>query len=270
MIQRQLLRLAFGAAVGLIGSSFMASYSVETTRHRLRLPRLRRPLRLVQLSDLHFGPFFQVETVESWVRASLRERPDVVVITGDFVDSTVERRALLRFLGALGQLRADLGVWAVLGNHDITAFGAETPQFVRDLAASGIRVLDNAGVSLRDDLYLAGVDDLWCGQPDIAAALADAPDAAAWLLLSHNPDLLPRVPERVDLTLSGHTHGGQVSLHRLGIPWQGASFGDRLAQGFIYGPARGYVSRGLGATAVPLRLLCPPELAVFDLEPEGG
>jgi uncharacterized protein len=269
VIQRQLLRLAFGAALGLVGLGVAASYNVEITRHRLRLPRFRSPLKVVHLTDLHFGPFFKVESIESWVRATMQERPDVIVITGDFVDILMPAAQLRRFIAALGGLQAPLGVFAVLGNHDHTAFGDQIGGFVADLAAVGIEVLHNQGVLLRPDFYLAGVDDLLCGRPDVAAALAGAPSDAACLLLSHNPDLLVEVPISTELTLSGHTHGGQVSLGpwsgSLGIPWTGSSFGERLAQGFVYGPARGYVSRGLGATTLPLRISCPPELAVFEL-----
>jgi predicted MPP superfamily phosphohydrolase len=87
------------------------------------------------------------------------------------------------------------------------------------------------------------------------------------VLLSHNPDLLPRVPERVGLTLSGHTHGGQVVLPLLGAPHSGSSFRGRFLSGVVRGPALGYVSRGLGATTLPLRVWCPPELAILELTP---
>ncbi len=122
---------------------------------------------------------------------------------------------------------------------------------------------------MRDDLYVAGLDDFRNGRPDLEATLGGRPDAGATVLLSHNPDVLPEVPIEIPLTLSGHTHGGQVVLPGVGALQTSSRYGDRFLAGWVEGPARGYVSRGLGVTSVPVRINCPAELTVLDLTPSG-
>lgn len=255
---------AVTAAAG--GWGFAAIYGFEVTHHRVPLPGLRSPLRVVQLSDLHYGPYLHEASVARWVDAALAESPDLLVLTGDYVDSR-NRRPLAPLLAELVRLRAPLGVHAVWGNHD--HFNrARTRELAAAFAAAGITVLNNSSVPVRDDLLLAGIDDFKIGRPDLAAALAAADGTRPTLLLSHNPDLLPELPAgSVALALAGHTHGGQVRLPLLGAPVTSSSYGQRLAQGWVDVPVRAYVCRGLGVTGIPMRVLCPPELAVFDLVP---
>lgn len=249
-------------------------------RHPVEMPGLTQPLRVAQLTDLHYGLYIEAEQVRNWVDLTLAERPDLIVITGDFLDADVLGGAA-PLLEELSRLDAPLGVYGVWGNHDYGSFGQyarrfHSPQradwkdrrehFAQALAHSGVTILNNAGVQLRPDLYLAGVDDWMRGEPDLEAALAHRAGGAT-LLMSHNPDQLPLVPESVGLTLSGHTHGGQVRLPLIGAVTTASQYGQRFAQGWVRGPARGFVSRGLGMTAVPARLNCPAEIAVFDLLP---
>ena len=262
---------------GLGATSLNGAYSFQVVRYAYPLPGLRAPLRTVQLSDLHYGPFMRSASVQHWVSTALALRPDLFLITGDFVD-----RHLLDspqpLWQVLRQLRAPLGVWGVWGNHDHDYCQREarktgqTPvqaqgSFTDSLQQVGIRLLRNAGAALREDLYLAGVDDLRRGQPQLPLALTNAPAQGAVLLLSHNPDLLPTVPPRVGLTLCGHTHGGQVRLPLIGAPIPASRFGQRFVQGFVSGPAPGFVSRGLGTSGPPVRFRCPAELVVFDFVP---
>nr|WP_246580452.1 metallophosphoesterase [Deinococcus aestuarii] len=241
---------------------------------------LRKPLRVVQLSDLHYGAYIGRGSVRAWVDAALALRPDVVLVTGDFVDKRGVA-PLEPLFGELARLRAPLGVWGVWGNHDHAHFrrtahrggrspGAARDAFGADLRRSDVRLLCNEGTTLRDDLFLAGVDDLRWGRVDLGAALARAPAGGAVLLMSHTPDLLPEVPGRVGLTLCGHTHGGQVCLPLIGPLVTSSRFGRRFASGFVRGPAPGFVSRGLGVTTLPFRLNCGPEVVVFDFVPGGG
>jgi uncharacterized protein len=169
----------------------------------------------------------------------------------------------------LSRLKASRGVFGVLGNHDLYAVRLAHLELTEPLERAGIRILTNTGIQVRDDMFVAGVDDLWNGKPDLEKALKDAPKTGAILLMSHHPDLLETVPARVSLTLSGHTHGGQIVLPWVGALHTGSKYGQRFVQGFVTGAlgARGFVSRGLGTTALPLRYNCPAELAVFDLMP---
>lgn len=270
MSRRQFLALALAAAVG--GGAFAgvhATYRFEVVVQRPRLAHLRYPLRLALLSDLHYGPFIGLGSLSAWVTASNRVEPDAVLLGGDLVDRAAPS-ALEPLFEQLARLRAPLGVFAVLGNHDHMRFRRGTGvtnalQLVEALQQAGVHVLHNEGLALRDDLYLAGIDDFREGQPDLRAALAGRPRSSACVLLSHNPDVLPGVPTDVELTLCGHTHGGQVRLPFIGPLVTSSWHGRRFEMGWVEGPARGYVTRGLGVTALPLRIACPAELTVLDL-----
>lgn len=279
MKRREVLKWMLGGlsvTLGASGASYAAGQGFGVTRHRLALRGLERSLRVVQLSDLHFGAFHHIDAVKRWAQAAMTERPDLIVLTGDVLDAWVSEDDFQALTNALAHLRAPLGVWAIPGNHDFVRFydrvldrvllGSDALRY--RLSWAGIRLLVNEGVRLRPDLYLAGVDDLWMGQPDLGSALQHAPRDRATLLLSHNPDLLPDVPDWVGLTLCGHTHGGQIRIPGVSFtPFNVSKYGERFQMGFARAPALGYISRGLGTTNMPFRAFCPAELAVFDLEP---
>jgi uncharacterized protein len=239
------------------------------TEHRLELDGLEKSLRVVQLTDLHFGPAQRLPSVRAWVNATLEQKPDLILITGDFLEYRKSLSGVPVLCAELSRLKAPIGVFGVLGNHDLYAVRLAHVELTEPLERAGIRILTNTGIQVRDDLFVAGVDDLWNGTPDLEKVLKDAPNAGAILLMSHHPDLLETVPARVSLTLCGHTHGGQIVLPLLGALHTGSKYGQRFVQGFVTGAlgARGFVSRGLGTTALPVRYNCPAELVVFDLLP---
>lgn len=257
--------------------AFNQTFAHQVLRYRSKLPNLQKPLRVLQLSDLHFGPWIHRRHVEGWVQSANALDPHVVLITGDLIDN--ESRSPLSqkvkqelsepigyLLQALSQLQAPLGVYACWGNHDY-ARRRELRQLGRQLQAAGVQVLVNQGVLLRPDVYLAGVDDYWWGQPDIQKALKPQPAGTASLLMCHNPDYLSQVPASVGLTLCGHTHGGQLRLPIVGAPWTPSQFGERFLCGWYQEPVRAYVSKGLGVSGLPLRLGAPAEMALFELVP---
>lgn len=266
-----LTRAAVVAAAAAVGSStaqVSGTYSFDVVIERAALAGLRSPLRVAWLTDLHHGEFVRTASVRAWVDAALREAPDLVLLGGDLVDQTPGSDADTELFAQLARLRAPLGVLAVAGNHDHGRFGGIGP-YVALLQGAGIDVLVNRGVSVRPDLYVAGLDDYRNGRPDLGATLHDRPADGATLLVSHNPDVLPEVPTDVGLTLSGHTHGGQVVLPGVGALYTSSRYGDRFLAGWVEGPARGYVSRGLGVTSMPVRINCPAELTILDFEPAG-
>lgn len=256
------------AAVGSTRAQASGTYAFDVVRERTSLAGLRAPVRVAWLTDLHHGEFVRTASVRAWVDAVLHQAPDVVLLGGDLVDQTPGPDAVAELAAELARLRAPLGVLSIAGNHDHARFGGIGP-LAALLRGAGIEVLANRGVALRDDLHVAGLDDLRNGRPDLRAALRGHPAAGATLLLSHNPDVLPDVPIDVGLTLSGHTHGGQVVLPGVGALVTSSRYGDRFLAGWVEGPARGYVSRGLGVTSLPVRINCPAELTVLDLEPAG-
>lgn len=283
--RRAVLRslLGGGGALALGGGAGVAQgYRFGVTRHARALPGLRSPLRAAFLTDLHHGLFIGDGSVAAWVDAANDLRADVVLLGGDLLDARLDEMppGLLR---QLARLRAPLGTFSVWGNHDYGSFGryasrhygpvradwaARRERFAGQLAGAGVTVLRDEGRPLRDDLWVGGTDDLWFGQPDVTAALAGA-GVRATLLVTHNPDLLPALPRPVGLVLCGHTHGGQVRLPVVGALQVPSAFGQRYAMGWVTGahdtPA--YVSRGLGLSGLPVRNLCEPEIALFQLSP---
>ena len=275
MNRRRFLKTLGVGTLGAVGlASFVSAqdaHSFRTSRLELGLTGLKSPLKMVQLTDLHFGRFVFADWVRHWVDTANREGADVIVITGDIVDRPIPGDELDTIAAELGRLEARLGVFAVLGNHDYwyRTQDVSVHGLVKRLERVGIRVLVNESTMVRTDLFLAGLDDLWNGSPDLARTLRRMPADAASVLLSHNPDILARVPSHVGLTLSGHTHGGQVRVPGLRTLFSVSNYGERFQRGWVTGfqGARGYVSRGLGVGGLPFRTFCPAELVVLDLRP---
>ena len=260
--------VAVTAAAGSAGAQVTGTYHFDVVRERAVLAGLRAPLRVAWLTDLHHGQHVRTRSVRAWIDAALDEAADLVLLGGDLVDHTPGADPDHDLFAQLARLRAPLGVLAVPGNHDHSRYRGIAP-FASLLRDAGVEVLVNRAVSIRDDLHVAGLDDLRNGRPDLDATLRARPAAAATVLVSHNPDVLPNVPLDVGLTLSGHTHGGQVVLPGVGALYTSSRYGDRFLAGWVEGPARGYVSRGLGVTSFPVRINCPAELTILDLVPAG-
>lgn len=270
--RREFLKTAGLAGIGALAVGVAAvntTHGFEVNRHERRVRGLRSPVSLALLSDFHLGPFLGAADLERWVSASNDLDPDLVVIAGDIVDRRYGGD--LTELTELTRLRSRLGVYVVLGNHDRTRYRRLAP-LTTALAEADAKLLLNSGAWLRDDLYLAGIDDLRVGEADVPAALAGAApisEAArgATLLVSHNPDVIPELPSDVDLVMSGHTHGGQVVLPLVGPLVTSSRFGSRFAQGWVDAPMPAFVSRGLGVSNLPVRVNCPAEIALLELKP---
>jgi uncharacterized protein len=236
-----------------------------------RWPPALDGLRVALVSDLHTGaPHVDAERVESLVAAVNAQRPDLVLLLGDYIDPEVRfgsRVAPATVAERLAALRAPLGVVAVLGNHDWRNDG---PGMRAALRAAGIPVLENDAVRA-GDVWVAGVDDNRYRAPDVERALRDVPDGAPAILLSHDPDLFPRVPARVALTVSGHLHGGQIGVPLVRRPFMPSRFGERYARGHVVEGGRHlYVTAGFGTTGWPVRLLAPPEVVILRLTAAGA
>jgi predicted MPP superfamily phosphohydrolase len=228
--------------------------------------------RLALLSDLHVGFFFsEAEFAELAGRVSSWS-PDLICLVGDLVD---QEHYELQWLGAgLAALRAcDGAVVAVPGNHDYAA-EPDLVVFRRVIEQAGVIPLWNRGMRLKrgsDSLWVAGVDDLSAGEPDLQAALTGLRDDEPALLLTHHPDLFCEAAYAgVDLTLAGHTHGGQVT-------WFGQALlpGTHHTQfGYWHGQhhadgAQLLVGRGVGVSTLPLRIAAAPEVLLVELRTRG-
>lgn len=254
---------------------------MEVSHVKKHIP-LQRPLRLLQLSDLHVSWFIDREQLEAWVRQANSYQADMVIITGDFLDAWFRRDR--QTLEPLATLHAPQGIWAVLGNHD-RIHQADTVAFQNYLASLGIQLLVDDWQQARADLIIAGAQDytdhISQGEPALASwleqcshSLQHADDAAnythAKILMLHNPDFLPVVAQsrcHFDIILCGHTHGGQIRLPRLGPVYTSSRFGTRFVSGW-QAEFRAYISRGLGVTSLPIRWNCPAEMVVWELEPD--
>jgi uncharacterized protein len=273
---RRTFQLGIGAAtlgLGTVAYGFWESSQIRLRRATIAVPHLPRAFggkTIAVLSDFHHGPFVGIGFIREAVKLASSLAPDAFALVGDFAHRGSDTQEQLPpCLEALSELRAPLGVFAVPGNHDLDMAGAiyrdaiqETP--LTELTNRSIR-LTVAG----QHLWIAGVDDLLCGEPDLCAALRGIPEGSAVVLLSHNPDFAEECPdERVGLMLSGHTHGGQVYIPGTGPSWLPSRYGEKYRAGLVQGPAsQVFVSRGLGETGIPLRLNCPPEINLLTLAP---
>lgn len=272
------LRFVFRASTdaALIAALLAAAIGTALSLHQR--PRIRRRdveieglpeafdgYRIVQISDLHCGPFASGRRVARWVEAANRLEPDLLAVTGDLIASG---SAFIDVVArALGGLRARDGTFAAMGNHDYFGDGEA---MVSALEGAGLTVLRNRGVELRRQasaIYLAGVDDTWTRRHDLARALEARPAGMPAVLLAHDPVLFPEAAERgVDLVLSGHTHGGQVAVPLLARKLNLARLITRFTNGvYTSGSSTLYVNRGLGTTGPPVRLAVAPEIAVLTL-----
>ena len=227
---------------------------------------------LAHASDLHLGGLVRSEDGRTIVDRIMDLGADTIVLTGDLVDFTSAPSDgtghVIR--DVFSRLCAPKGVYAVLGNHDYYAGPEDVASAV---AASGVTLLRNEGLLLEHSgskLWLAGVNSVQLGQHDLDAALWDAPPGIPVILLAHEPDYADVVAkdERVTLQLSGHSHGGQICIPRLG-PVRKTHMGRK----YIYGLHRVgkmwlYINPGTGMAILPVRLNCPPEITLLRLENE--
>lgn len=269
MSRRDFLKTAGLAGLGAVGvgvSAVRTTHDFEVNRHPRNIRGLAAPLSLSLLTDFHLGPYIDAVDLARWVDASNDLDPDLVCITGDLVDQSF-RGDLGELTFELSRLSSRLGVFVVLGNHDRTRYRDLRP-FTAALSEANAHLLLNSGSWVRDDLYLAGIDDLRVGRADVRRSLAPAGTAAgARVLLSHNPDVIPDLPAEIDLVLSGHTHGGQINLPGIGPLVTSSAYGARFAQGWVEAHVPAFVSRGLGVSTVPLRVMCPAEVVLLELAP---
>lgn len=226
------------------------------------LPAAFDGLRVCQLTDIHVGGSINPHKLDRIVRQANGLGADFFVLTGDYIEGHQGQWAdpCMRVLAGLNAPK-----YAVLGNHDYWG-GKHLAEEACD--RHGIRLLANEHALIeRGDakLAVAGVVDLWCDRPDLRRALAGVGDDVPRLLLCHNPDFAEEMPrERVDLMMSGHTHGGQVRV--FGKHFGPSTYGDKYLAGLVdAGDTKVYVSRGIGTSVVPIRIGAPPELTLFEL-----
>lgn len=270
--RRVLLARILAGAAGVIGlvesgvgmASVLGRVGVKNVRVPIgKLPKALSGYTIVQLTDVHVGPTIGREFIEQIVATTNALAPDVVAITGDLVDGSVE--SLGHLIEPLRELRAKDGVYFVTGNHE---YYSGVDAWLAHLRTLGIRVLRNERLALREGLDLAGVDDTSAhsfghghGQ-DVGRACMGRDESRALVLMAHQPKaVIEACKHAVDLQLSGHTHGGQI------WPW---GYAVRLDQPHVAGlhdheGTAIYVSRGTGYWGPPLRVGAPAEITRIEL-----
>jgi len=227
-----------------------------------RLPPKLDGFKIVHLSDTHHSPFTTLDHIKRVVKVANRLKPDVFLLTGDYVSHDIEY--IEPVASVLGKLRARSGTFACLGNHDHwTDAGLVTDLF----RGAGITMLVNEGLRFEANgaaFWLAGVDDHMAGKTDVRAALRGSFPDEMKLLLAHNPVIFREaVRLGVDLTLSGHTHGGQIKLRE---EEKRILRNRRLKAGLHQRKgSQIYITRGIGTVVVPMRYQCPPEISLLEL-----
>jgi predicted MPP superfamily phosphohydrolase len=261
------------------GNYYMRDYEpsqVEVSEVRLTLPRLPRSfsgMRVVQISDLHYGGWMTTEHLTEVLQMVMDQSPDLVTITGDFVEGDERLHQVIvekldEMTGALKTLSERVLTLGTLGNHD---YRFDRTAVVDVLNKAGINSLNNSIHTLvrgNDQLHFAGVDDVLKRHARMDLLLPQIPEEGCAILLAHEPDFadVSARTGRFDLQLSGHSHGGQVVLPFIGppiLPYLGHKYPAGLYQ--VVGMHQ-YTNRGVGMTAPYVRFNCRPEITVFTLE----
>ncbi len=232
------------------------------------------PMKVALLGDLHAGaPYMNEGKLRRIVELTNAAQPDLILLPGDFVIQDVVGGRFIppeTTAEILGKLRAPLGVFAVLGNHD---WWLDGPRVTVALEGAGIRVLDNRVHPLLfhgRPLQLMGVGDSFTGHDRLETALRSAAEGPPLIAFTHHPDLFTEIPARVTVTLAAHTHGGQVNLPLLGRLIVPSRYGSRFAIGHIVEDGRHlFVTPGLGTSIIPVRFRVPPEISVVTLSPDA-
>jgi predicted MPP superfamily phosphohydrolase len=279
MTRRSFLK-AFVAAVATyaIGGTGLYYYSDKFEMHRPVVDHVEIPIadladdlvgfRIVAMGDLHIDPTWDFELIEKAFALANQANPDLMLLLGDYISWDIT--AFNPMKDQLAGLNAKYGVYACLGNHEVWLSATVSRE---KLESMGITVLLNAGTTIQvgdATLYVAGLDSCWnaYGSPDLDKALADVQSDDVVVVMVHEPDYADITAQdgRVDLQLSGHSHGGQVVLPLLG-PIYSAPYSRKYPIGlYQVGDMWQYTTRGIGvSTGAPLRVNCPPEVTEIEL-----
>jgi uncharacterized protein len=236
--------------------------------HLPRLPEVFSGIRLVQISDFHIGTWLTAGHLNQVIDQVNRLKPDLVVITGDFVTYRAERFTDI-LTSAFSRLTPGIASLGIRGNHD---HWTDPGLISRMLKQAGIIELDNAVYTLERNgarLHIAGIDDYMNGNACLEKVLDALPAGESAVLLAHEPDFADIAAKtgRFDLQLSGHSHGGQMVLPFIGVPFL-PQFARKYPRGFYkVNEMLLYTNRGLGTAEVALRINCRPEISDITLLP---
>lgn len=266
-MRRLLLLLAGLPALAFLYGLFVAQQAPVVTRYTVAMPGLAAPLRIVQLSDSHYSRIdMPVSRLRGIVAQMNTLHPDLIVLTGDYVSGDPKKwtaAGVKTAVAPFASLRAPLGVFAVLGNHD-------EPVLTRyALLGTGVRLLVDQAVDI-GPLELIGTDDMERGNPPVRALrrlARAAPADKPVIVLTHEPDFFRWLPPRGILHIAGHTHGGQIKLPFIRPPIM-SDFNIAHARGLFHEAGNTLiVNSGVGTSLLPIRIGVPPEIVLITLVP---
>ncbi|MBD1224393.1 metallophosphoesterase [Virgibacillus halodenitrificans] len=283
MNRRSFLKKAFGSVItllGLTGGTYYYAKELEPqmltiSEHEIysnKITAAFNKFKIIQFSDTHLGFHYTLKQLEELVNKINQENPDLIVFTGDLIDEPDKYIPNSRLIRLLGSLEAKFGKYWVYGNHDHGGYGTDMLKEIMNQA--DFKLLKNSHTIIKnnkEEIVLAGVDDIMLGKPDLNKTLANTNSSLFTILLAHEPDYADvTVNHPVDVQLSGHSHGGQVRFPFIGHLYTPA-YAEKYVQGeykINNGRLLLYVNRGIGTTRLPYRFLCRPEVSIYTLNNE--
>ncbi len=276
---RRIIRAIFLAAFLLILSCLVWGFFIEPNRLIVRQqtiqidnwPKELTGVRIAVIADFHTGaPFINDQKLQRIVDLTNQQQPDLIVLLGDYMSPNSWHSQRVEpevTASALKNLKAPLGVYAILGNHDWWYNG---PKVQRAFEANGIRVLEDDTVEISwrgKSFWLVGLPDLWTRPQHGSETIAKVPAGSTAIALTHNPDIFPTVPQSVPLLLAAHTHGGQVNLPLIGTPIVPSNFGSKYTAGHVFENGHHmFVTTGIGTSILPVRFRVPPEIVILTIK----
>ena len=257
-----------GAKAGVVNENDFEV--INTTITIPNLPAQFKGFTIGMMSDIHSNVFMNKEDMDGYVSAMNALKTDLIVVTGDFVNSQTEE--VYQFAEAFSNLKSPNGVYGCLGNHDY--FAKDVELVAKKVDECGIKLLRNDAIKIEKGnsfFNLVGVDDIGRNvTPDeyLTRALSSVKNEQPKILLCHKPYYFSNAKNLgIDLTLSGHTHGGQIVFGKVdGISISLATFASKYIAGlYTLGKSQLYVNKGIGSVGIPFRINCPPELTVITL-----
>jgi hypothetical protein len=285
--RRRFIAASAGAAVacGSMGLYNKSASALTLEKHTISvngLPSEFNNFKIGLLSDLHSSGYNSPTLFDKASEMMMSQEPDLIALLGDFINSPrpgavisakeFDDGYVIALAKSLSVLRAEYGIYGVMGNHDHWSGKLALNSITNILADSmGLIWLRNRHVRINKGLAniaLLGVDDYWSHKFSLPKALKGLIGSDTKILLSHNPDvnavIIPKMG--IDLILSGHTHGGQIKLPFIGSPFVPSEFGQRYIEGIVRDGQRAtYVSRGVGSVILPTRFNSPPEVTILTL-----
>jgi len=268
MKSKKNLTLLFVVPVLFFLYAYYETYNLKITCYTINsefIPPAFSNKSIVFVSDIHHGPFFSLARVTSLVNKINALHPDIITLGGDYVHRG--NKYIIPVFNELAKLKCEHGIYAVLGNHDHWENKKLTRQKIIE---NGFKDCDNKSYWVKigeDSIKIGGVGDLWTDKQIPDSTTFDMSSQNFGILLSHNPDYLERLRgDAIDLTLSGHTHGGQVTFFGLFAPILPSHYGQKYRYGMLQsGKRTSIISSGVGTITPPLRFFCRPEIVCLKL-----